>query len=46
MIGKTYLQMKDKTLAVNYIQRAADYPVRTTEDAEVTTEMCIYFLHH
>ena len=36
MIGKTYLRLKNKTLAIEYLRKAADYSVRTSEDAQVT----------
>lgn len=38
MIGKTYLRLKNKTLAIEYLRKAADYSVRTSEDAQVKAE--------
>ena len=35
MIGKTYLCLNDKEKARLYLTRARDYPVITSEDAEV-----------
>jgi len=35
MIGRTYLCLNDKEKARIYLTRARDYPVETSEDAEV-----------
>ena len=35
MIGRTYLCLNDKEKARLYLTRARDYPVITSEDAEV-----------
>ena len=35
MIGKTYLRLKDNTLAKDYLTKARDYPVHTEDDKKV-----------
>lgn len=35
MIGRTYLCLNDKVNAQIFLTRARDYPVQTSEDAEV-----------
>ncbi|CAI9605681.1 unnamed protein product [Staurois parvus] len=34
-LGKTLLQLKNKELALHWLRKARDYPVRTEEDKEV-----------
>jgi len=37
MIGKTYMRMKDRDQAVEYLTKTRDYPVRTEDDKKVLT---------
>ncbi|KAG8570498.1 hypothetical protein GDO81_011293 [Engystomops pustulosus] len=37
-LGKTFLRLKDNELALEWLQKAKDYPVRTEEDKEVYKE--------
>ena len=41
MIGKTYLRLKDNTLAKDYLTKALDYPVHTEDDKKVILSLHI-----
>ena len=36
MLGKTYLRMKNNKMALIYLQRAKDLPVKTPDDRNVS----------
>ena len=40
MIGKTYLRLKDKDKAKEYLLRAREYPIRTEDDKKVLMLIC------
>ena len=46
MLGKTYLRMKNNKMALIYLQRTKEFPVKTPDDRKVRrvyiTKTCLY----